>query len=91
MRDDMGVRGIMVYCANYRCGHRRRMQRDVADLNIRAITVELIPRVKHHQERVETVRAELSWITGAWMAATEVLAPEKLPKVEHNDDWDVPF
>ena len=28
------------------------------------------------------------------MAATEVLdklAPEKLPKVEHNDDWDVPF
>jgi len=48
MRDDMGVRGIMVYCANYRCGHRRRMQGDVADLNIRAINVELIPRVKHH-------------------------------------------
>jgi hypothetical protein len=21
MRDDMGVRGVLVYCADYRCGH----------------------------------------------------------------------
>jgi hypothetical protein len=91
---EIGVRGVLVYCADYRCGHSRRTQGDVADPNIRAITVRVIPRVKHHQERVETVRAELSWITGAWMAATEVLdklAPEKLPKVEHSDHWGVPF
>jgi hypothetical protein len=28
MRDEMGVRGILVYCADYRCGHSVAMNAD---------------------------------------------------------------
>ena len=28
MRDDMGVRGVLVYCADYRCGHSIAMNAD---------------------------------------------------------------
>jgi hypothetical protein len=50
---------------------------------------ELIPRIKQHQERVELARAELTWITNAWLAATEVLdtlAQEKLLKHPLDED-----
>src|ERR1700747_3233765 len=28
MRDDMGVRGVLVYCADYRCGHSVALSAD---------------------------------------------------------------
>jgi hypothetical protein len=61
MRDDMGVRGVLVYCADYRCGHSVALSADRWADDIRLSDIEPRFICAACGKRGAEVRPDLSW------------------------------
>jgi hypothetical protein len=61
MRDDMGVRGVVVYCADYRCGHSVALSADHWADDIRLSDIEPLFICAACSKRGAEVRPDFDW------------------------------